>query len=96
MDKQITKRIDKVLKGLKEPQSLLSFYDINFVRRISYSENEKRMLIDTGEPERGDHCYCNSMITTFTRQGLERSLLEAFQKEFPGLSVELAGRSSAE
>jgi metal-sulfur cluster biosynthetic enzyme len=88
MDPSVQRRIKKVLKNLKEPQSLMSFYDIGFVQRISYSATDGKMLLDCGEPERRDHCYCNSFITTYTRQGLERQLLEAFKAEFPDIQVE--------
>jgi hypothetical protein len=90
MNQEMQKRIDTVLTRIKEPQSLLSLLDISFVKRVSYSDAEKKLLVYTHNAECGQRCMCCGMVTAFVRVGLERRVLEGLQSEFSDLQVEIA------
>ena len=90
MNPEIQTRIDNVLKKITEPQSLLSLFDINYVTKVSYSEEQKRMLVYTRDAvPHGKRCMCSGVIMAVVREGLDRRVLEGLQDEFSDLRVEV-------
>ena len=51
MNPEWQKKIDKVLKSIVEPINLMSLLDLGFIKKVSYSESEKKMLVYTQEEE---------------------------------------------
>jgi metal-sulfur cluster biosynthetic enzyme len=90
MHEEVQKRIDKVLDTVKEPQSLLSLSELNLIEKVHYSETEKKLIciMAIGSPR--FQCPACSAINGVVKQGLVRSLEEAFAKEFPGWGIEVS------
>ena len=91
MNQEIQTRIDNVLKNITEPQTLLSVFDINFVEKVSYSEEQKRILIHTRDAAAcGKQCFSASLATGMVRESLGEKVLEGMKKEFGSFWVEIA------
>jgi len=92
------KKIDKVLDSVKDPINLLSLLDMNFVKKVSYSESEKKMLIYTYEEEcrrHGNKCEkcmgCGwGWAAVKIRRQLTANAIEGLRNAFAGIEVEIA------
>ena len=97
MNPEMRKKIDKILKKIVDPINLLSLFDLNFIKKVSYSETEKKMLVYTSEEEcrRSGHkcerCMCCGWGWTAVkiRKELTERVLEGLQEEFSDLHIEV-------
>lgn len=85
---EMADKFETILKRVKEPETELSVSELNLVKRISYSETEKKFLIymDIATPK--FPCLTCGVVTEQIRSTIERRLKEEFTKEFPGYTVE--------
>ncbi|HON12562.1 MAG TPA: hypothetical protein PLB48_00505 [Treponema sp.] len=85
---EMADKFEAILKRVKEPETELSVSELNLVKRISYSETEKKFLIfmDIATPK--FPCLTCGVVTEQIRSTIERRLREEFMKEFPGYEVE--------
>lgn len=81
--------IDRVLAGVKEPQSLLSVSDLNLVERVHYSESEKKLICYLGIGSPRFQCPACSAINGVVKDGIVRQLDDAFSAALPGWSIEV-------
>ena len=92
------KKIDNVLKSIVEPINLMSLLDLGFIKKVSYSESEKKMLVYTKEQDclnSGHKCercmLCGWGYTAVKiRKQMTNRAVEGLQKEFEGYEIELA------
>jgi len=86
---EMADKFEAILKRVKEPETELSVSELHLVKRISYSETEKKFLIymDIAAP-RNFPCLTCGVVTEQIRSTIERRLKEEFTKEFPGYAVE--------
>jgi metal-sulfur cluster biosynthetic enzyme len=89
MDPEMKRKIDLVLERVKEPETRLSVLDLGLVRKVSYGESEKKLLVVVDNPEARQKCFCSGMVTAVVRRGLMRDLTAEFGREFPDLAVEV-------
>lgn len=90
MPKEMTDKIDTILETVKEPETDLSMTDLQLVKKISWSEKEKRFLITMDIAQPRSTCLVCGVVTEQIRAGIERRLEEAFIQAFPGNTVEFA------
>ena len=89
MSPEMIRKIDGVLARVKEPETLRPVADLNLVSRVTYSESARllRITTDIGTPK--STCMVCGVVTENLRQSIQRQLKEEFEKEFPGLTVEV-------
>jgi metal-sulfur cluster biosynthetic enzyme len=92
MDPEMIRRIDGVLKAVRDPESGLSVAQIGLVKRLRYSESAKTLLVYSN-PLGKTHGCCTLIALTLL-EDVQRRLLEALSREFPALTVRLAGPGS--
>ncbi|MDR1316500.1 MAG: hypothetical protein LBK13_06460 [Spirochaetales bacterium] len=90
MTPEVQKKIDAILDRVKEQSSLLPVSQLGLVRKVSYSEADRRILIEMAGPGDNRACICAGLVGDMLRGGVERELREEFGKEFAGYSVEFA------
>lgn len=85
---EMADKFEAILRRVKEPETELSVSELNLVKRISYSETEKKFLIvmDIANPK--FPCLTCGVVTEQIRRTIERCLREEFMKEFPGYVIE--------
>ena len=81
-------KIDKVLNTVKEPETGLTMAQLGFVERVRYSAEKKKLMVFSCNLK-PNHKYCCTVIQGLLISGTINSLTEAFQKEFPDLTVEV-------
>jgi len=81
-------KIDSVLDTVKEPETGLTMAQLGFVERIRYNAEKKKLTVFSCNLK-PNHKYCCTIIQGLLISGTINSLTEAFQKEFPDLSVEI-------
>jgi len=81
-------KIDSVLDTVKEPETGLTMAQLGFVERIRYNAEKKKLTVFSCNLK-PNHKYCCTIIQGLLISGTLNSLTEAFQKEFPDLSVEV-------
>ncbi|MCA1951159.1 MAG: hypothetical protein LDL24_11345 [Treponema sp.] len=88
ISQEMADKFEAILRRVKEPETELSVAELNLVKRISYSESEKKFLIvmDIATPR--FPCLTCGVVTEQIRSTIERRLREEFLKEFPGYAVE--------
>lgn len=90
MNPETQKKIDGILCNVKEKGSLLSVSELNLVKKVSFSDTGRRILIQMDGPGDNRMCICAGLVGDMLRGGVERELQEEFRKEFAGFEVEIA------
>lgn len=88
MPPEMIRKIDAVLEKIKDPESGLPVAQLGLVRRVRYSEKEKRFYIFTDAYRHLPHCVTCAAIAETIIATIVRDVTAEFQKEFPDLSVE--------
>jgi metal-sulfur cluster biosynthetic enzyme len=88
MDAEMTKKIDRVLDNVKEPETGLSMSELGLVSKLRYSAKQKKLAVFTTPLNNNRHYCCTVMQGLLVKSTLER-LTKEFQKEFPDLQIEL-------
>ena len=89
MVSNMTGRIDTVLDKVKEPETRMSVAQLGLVRKLRYSESQKRLLIFTNPVKPSPPCC--SIVAGLLHRKTTQSLVDGFQKEFPDFSIEMIG-----
>jgi metal-sulfur cluster biosynthetic enzyme len=86
----VQRKIDSVLQRVKEPETLRSIGELNLVRRVRYSQSEKRLIVfmDIADPR--STCMVCSLVTEHLRSSIQRELQREMEREFPGFTVEIS------
>ncbi len=89
MSEEMKQKIDTVLNRVKEPETFRSVAELGLVRKVSYSESEKKLLVFLDIEEPRHPCFVCGVVTATIRRSLMRDLKAEFEKEFPTLIVEV-------
>jgi metal-sulfur cluster biosynthetic enzyme len=81
-------KIDHVLDRVKEPETGLSIAQLGLVERIRYNQEKKKLTVFSNNLQHNHH-YCCTVLQGLLISGTFNALTEAFEKEFPDLSVEV-------
>jgi metal-sulfur cluster biosynthetic enzyme len=88
MSPEMIRKIDAVLEKIKDPESGLPVAQLGLVRRVRYSEKDKRFYIFTDAYRHLPHCVTCAAIAQTIIATIVRDVTAEFQKEFPDLTVE--------
>ncbi|MDX9801275.1 MAG: hypothetical protein RBT69_08075 [Spirochaetia bacterium] len=83
------KKIDSVLDNVKEPETFRTVSELNLVKKVTYSESQKKLLVQTDIGEPRSTCMVCSIVNETLRQSIMRDLKNEFDKYFPDLDVEV-------
>lgn len=85
---EMIKKIDAVLERVKDPESDLPISRLGLVKRIRYSEGEKKLFVFTEIYPHLPKCITCAAIATTIVSTIIRDLTVELQYEFPDLTVE--------
>ena len=85
---EMIRKIDAVLEKIKDPESGLPVAQLGLIRRVRYSEKDKRFYIFTDAYRHLPHCVTCAAIAQTIIATIVRDVTAEFQKEFPDLTVE--------
>jgi metal-sulfur cluster biosynthetic enzyme len=88
MSPEMIRKIDAVLEKIKDPESGLPVAQLGLIRRVRYSEKDKRFYIFTDAYRHLPHCVTCAAIAQTIIATIARDVTAEFQKEFPDLTVE--------
>lgn len=84
---EMINRIEKVLNKVKEPETFRSVSELGLVKKVTYSAGWQRMIVYTDIEAPRSTCAVCYVVTETIRESIQRDLQEAFEKEFPELSI---------
>jgi len=88
MPPEMIKKIDAVLKRVKDPESNLPIARLGLVKRLRYSEKENKLYIFTNVYQHLPNCVTCAAIARTIVATIIRDLTTEFEKEFPDLAIE--------
>jgi metal-sulfur cluster biosynthetic enzyme len=88
MSPEMTRKIDAVLEKIRDPESGLPVAQLGLVRRVRYSEKDRRLYIFTDAYRHLPHCVTCAAIAETIIATIARDITAEFQKEFPDLTIE--------
>jgi metal-sulfur cluster biosynthetic enzyme len=88
MDTLMQQKIEDVLDRVKEAETGLSIAQLGLVERIRYNQEKKKLTVFSSNLQHNHH-YCCTVLQGLLISSTWSALTEAFQKEFPELSVEV-------
>ena len=83
-------KFDRVLSGVIEPQSELSIGELGLVKKFSYHENEKTVVVHLDVKKQDYQCPACFAVDQFVIERLERDIRAALEKEFPLSTINIA------
>lgn len=90
MADEVRARIDAALASVIEPQTLVSVLDLGFVREVSYSVAERRVIVRLAVADKRFDCPACSLIDGLAVEGMSRRVREALGAALPDWTVETA------
>ena len=87
-DPGVQKKIDTILDTVKDPESGLAISELGLVRRIRVVDDHKLIYLDIPFDDHTPGCLTCAGIAMVIVQGIRRELKSAFEREFPGYTVE--------
>ena len=88
MPPEIIEKIDAVLERVKDPESNLPIARLGLVKRLRYSEKEKKLYVFTNVYQHLPNCVTCAAIARTIVGTIIRELTTEFEKEFPDLAIE--------
>ncbi len=88
MDPEMIKKIDAVLERVKDPESDLPVSRLGVVKRVRYSEVQKKLFVFTDFQSHMPDCRTCVFIAKLVADKILRNLADEFSLEFPDLEVE--------
>ncbi|MCP5514466.1 MAG: hypothetical protein H7A26_03255 [Spirochaetales bacterium] len=89
MKEEMKRKIDAVLDTVKDPESFRSVSELNLVKKVTWSESQKKLVVHTDIGEPRSTCIVCGVVNETLRQSIMRNLKEEFDKSFPDLDVEV-------
>jgi metal-sulfur cluster biosynthetic enzyme len=83
-------KFDRVLSGVIEPQSELSIGELGLVKKFSYHENEKTIVVNLDVKKQDYQCPACFAVDQFVIDRLERDIRASLEKEFPNWTITFA------
>lgn len=90
MSPEMKQKIENILERVKDPESDLSIAQLGLVKRILYSEKEKKLVVFTNNYTNIPKCLSCVVIGLTIMSTIIRDLTAEFQKEFSDLTIEFA------
>lgn len=90
MDDNMKQKIQKVLDRVKDPVSGLPVVELDLIRKVRHVEEENELRIFTNFPDGQKKCFNCVGIQTIMVDGIVRQLREAFEAEFPEMTIGFA------
>ncbi|MDA3951744.1 MAG: iron-sulfur cluster assembly protein [Spirochaeta sp.] len=87
-DPAVQEKIDAILKRVRDPESDLPIADLNLVQRVRVSDDHSLIYLDVPFDRHTPGCMTCAGIAMTIVAGIKRRLVEAFEQEFPGYTVE--------
>ena len=88
MNSEMIKKIDAVLDRVKDPESGLSVLDLGLVKRVRFSESQKKLFVFTDFQSHMPDCKTCVFIAKLVGENILRNLTVEFNLEFPDLEIE--------
>ena len=88
MSPLMIEKIDRVLERVKDPESGLPVSRLGLVKRLRYSEREKKLFVFTDVYPHLPKCVTCAAIARTIVSAIIRDLTAELEREFPDLSVE--------
>ncbi len=88
MSPLMIEKIDRVLERVKDPESGLPVSRLGLVKRLRYSEREKKLFVFTDVYPHLPKCVTCAAIARTIVSVIIRDLTAELEREFPELSVE--------
>ncbi len=88
MTPEMIKKIDTVLDRVKDPESGLSVLHLGLVKRVRFSEAQKKLFVFTDFQSHMPDCKTCVFIAKLVGENILRNLTVEFNLEFPDLEIE--------
>jgi hypothetical protein len=89
LDRAITNKFDAVLQRVKDTQSELTLAELGLVKKFSYHEAEKTIVVHLDVQENRIECLGCAAVNGFVVESISRDIIAAMQTEFPGWTIEV-------
>ena len=89
MSPLMRRKLDAVLKRVKEPETGRSIGDLNLVGRFRFSDAAGMLEVHMNIAEPRSTCMVCSIVNHHLCSSIERRLEEELEKEFPDLTIEI-------
>lgn len=90
LDFNTRKKLDNVLEKVKEPQSELSLTELGLVKKFTFSEQEKTIIVYLDMGESSCKCPVTGMANSIVRGGIEKDLENELLSQFPDFLIKFA------
>jgi len=90
LDASVRKKFDSVIARVKEPQSELNLAELGIIKKFSYHEPEKTIMVHLNFGTPAHECPACFAVNEFVINTIERDLKEALETEFPGWTIKFA------
>jgi len=87
-DPAVQAKIEKILRDVRDPESGLPIAELNLVRRVRIVDEHRLIYLDVPFDEHTPGCLTCAGIAMVLVRGIRRELITAFERAFPGYSVE--------
>lgn len=87
-DPAVQEKIEGILTSVRDPESGLPLAELNLVRKVRVSDAHSHIYLDVPFDEHAPGCLACAGIAMTIIAGIKRELTEAFEREFPGYTVE--------
>jgi hypothetical protein len=90
LDHATTAKFDAVLARVKEPQSELSLGELGLVKKFSYHEPEKTIVVHLDFGPQIMDCPACTAVDGLILTTIQRDLRAALEEEFPGWAIQFS------
>lgn len=90
LNRVIRDKFDAILDRVKETQSELSLAELGLVKKISYIEADRTIVVYMNYALPSSACPACNIATDMMKDSIDRDLREALLEEFPGWTVNFA------
>ncbi|MFW5828041.1 MAG: iron-sulfur cluster assembly protein [Alkalispirochaeta sp.] len=87
-DPAVYAKIEKILREVRDPESGLPIAELNLVRRVRVVDEHRLIYLDVPFDDHTPGCLTCAGIAMVIVRGIRRELRTAFERAFPGYSVE--------
>lgn len=88
MNPEMIKKIDAVLDRVKDPESGLSVLHLGLIKRVRFSEAQKKLFVFTDFQSHMPDCKACVFIAKLVADTIIRDLDAEFSLEFPDIEIE--------
>jgi len=89
LDRSVTEKFDQVLDEVVDPQSELTLSQLGLVKKFSYHEPEKTIVVHLNLKDATYECMACAAVDGFVIEKLSREIRTAMEAKFPGWTIEV-------